>query len=97
MFFWFKNIKAYRRHGIRQLQNYLTSAPHLYNDIVLQMYRRDPASVEVILHRYLRVLEVNSKSLNQVLENAYNLNKLTTLYMFFDINRYANFMQILNS
>jgi hypothetical protein len=51
------------------------------------MYRRDPASVEVILHKYLRVLEVNSKSLNLVLENAYNLNKLTTLYLFFDINR----------
>ena len=25
--------KAFKRHGIRQLQNYLTSVPHLYNDI----------------------------------------------------------------
>ena len=69
------------------MQNYLTSAPHLYSEIVLEMYRRDPASIEVILHKLLRVLEVNSKSLNLVLDNGYNLNKLTTLYLFFDINR----------
>ena len=45
-----RHFHAYHRHGIRQLQNNLTSAPHLFNKIVLEMYRRDPASVEVILH-----------------------------------------------
>ena len=29
--------KAFKRHGIRQLQNYLTSVPHLYNDIGTSM------------------------------------------------------------
>ena len=30
--------KAFKRHGIRQLQNYLTSVPHLYNDIGKKHY-----------------------------------------------------------
>ena len=76
--------KAFKRHGIRQLQNYLTSVPHLYNDIVLEMYKREPNCTEVILHNLLRVLEVNSKTLPMVLESGYNLTKLTTLYLFFN-------------
>ena len=26
--------KAFKRHGIRQLQSYLTSVPHMYNELV---------------------------------------------------------------
>lgn len=62
----------------------------MYNDIALEMYRREPSCTEVILHPLLRVLEVNSKSLPLVLESGYNLAKLDTLYLFFDINRYSN-------
>lgn len=79
--------KAYKRHGIRQLQCFLSSVPHMYNNIVLEMFKREPNCTEVILHPLLRVLEVNAKSLPMVLENGYNLTKLTTLYLFFDINR----------
>lgn len=81
--------KAFKRHGIRQLQNYLTTMPHMYNEIVLEMYKREPNCTEVILHPLLRVLEVNSKTLPLVLEAGYNLTKLTTLYLFFDINRHV--------
>ena len=80
-------LQAFRRHGIRQLQSYLISAPHFFNDLVLEMYRRDPNCIEVLLHPHLKTLEVNSKSLSLVLEYAYNLTKLGTLYLFFDINR----------
>ncbi len=59
----------------------------MYNEIALEMFKREPNCTEVILHPLLRVLEVNAKSLPLVLENGYNLNKLTTLYLFFDINR----------
>ena len=59
----------------------------MYNEIALEMFKREPNCTEVILHPLLRVLEVNAKTLPLVLENGYNLNKLTTLYLFFDINR----------
>ena len=80
-------FKAFRRHGIRQLQSYLTIAPHLFNGIVLEMYRRDPTCTEAIIHQHLRTLEINSKTLSLVLEYAYHLTNVTTLYLFFDINR----------
>ena len=79
--------KAFKRHGIRQLQCYISSVPHMYNDIALEMFKREPNCTEVILHPLLRVLEVNAKTLPMVLENGYNLTKCTTLYLFFDINR----------
>ena len=81
------HISAFKRHGIRQLQCLLSSVPHMYNEITLEMFKREPNCTEVILHPLLRVLEVNAKTLPMVLENGYNLNKLTTLYLFFDINR----------
>lgn len=81
--------KAIRKHGIRQLQSYLTSVPHLYNQLVLEMYRREPGCTEAILHSLLRILEVNSKSLPLVIESGYKLTKLNTLYLFFNINRHV--------
>ena len=78
---------AYKRHGIRQLQCYLSSVPHMYNDIVLEMFKREPSCTEAILHPLLKVLEVNAKTLPLVLDNGYNLAKIHTLYLFFDINR----------
>ena len=82
-----QSFQAFRRHGIRQLQSYLTVAPHLFNGIVLDMYRKDPTCTEAIIHPHLRTLEVNSKTLSLVLEYAYQLTNVTTLYLFFDINR----------
>ena len=81
--------QAFRRQSVRQVQNFLTGAPiHLFNEIVLEMYRRDPETcVEVMIHPSLKTLEVNSKSLPMVLEYAYNLTNVTVLYLFFDINR----------
>ena len=61
----------------------------MYNELVLEMYKREPNCTEVILHPLLRVLEVNSKTLPMVLESGYNLTKLTTLYLFFNINRHV--------
>ena len=84
-------FQAFRRQGIRQLQSFLTTAPHLFNDIVLEMYRRDPSCIEVLIHPHLKTLEVNSKSLPLVLEYAYNLTNVSVLYLFFDINRCAFF------
>ena len=84
-------FQAFRRQGIRQLQSFLTTAPHLFNDIVLEMYRRDPTCIEVLIHPHLKTLEVNSKSLPLVLEYAYNLTNVSVLYLFFDINRCAFF------
>ena len=70
----------FRRHAINQ--------SFRINDIVLEMYRRDPSCTEALIHPHLRTLEVNSKTLPLVLEYAYNLTNITTLYLFFDINRY---------
>ena len=34
--------KAFKRHGIRQLQIWLSSVPHMYNEIALEMFKREP-------------------------------------------------------
>ncbi len=52
---------------------------------------------EVFLHPLLRTLEINSTSLALALDNAYNLTKLTTLYLFFDINRHASLVPKLHA
>lgn len=79
---------------MRQLGTYLSTLPaNLFNQLALELFRVDHptaaiSSLEAILHPLLKTLEVNSKSLGLVLDYAYSLTNVTTLYLFFDISRY---------
>lgn len=85
--------KTFRRHGIRKLQAVMSQVPNHFNEIALEMYKRDPTCIEAILHPLLLALEINSQSLKLALDYSYNLTNLTTLYLFFDITRHPVHVQ----
>jgi len=88
---------ALRRHAMKTVQDYLATAPHLFQDLAMELYRKDTSCIEVLLHPSLRTLEVTSQSLLLVLDQGHKLTGLTVLYLFFDIKRQSGIEgQLLN-
>eukprot|EP00092_Neocalanus_flemingeri_P033846 GFUD01036807.1.p1 GENE.GFUD01036807.1~~GFUD01036807.1.p1 ORF type:complete len:552 (+),score=114.11 GFUD01036807.1:151-1806(+) len=88
---------ALRRHAMKTIQDYLASASHMFQDLAMELHRKDTACIEVILHPLLRTLEVTSQTLLLTLDQGHNLAGLTVLYLFFDIKRQSGIEgQLLN-
>jgi len=88
---------ALRRHAMKTIQDYLAQASHMFQDLAMELHRKDSACTQVILHPLLRTLEVTSQSLLLTLDQGHNLTNLTVLYLFFDIKRQSGIEgQLLN-
>lgn len=86
-----------RRHGIKIIQDYLSTAPHLFPELAMELHRRDTGSIEVILHPLLRTLEVTSRNILLVLDHGHLLTGVTIIYLFFDVKRQSGLEQQLLS
>jgi len=88
---------ALRRHAMKTIQDYLAQASHMFQDLAMDLHRKDTACTQVILHPLLRILEVTSHSLLLTLDQGHNLTGLNVLYLFFDMKRQSGIEgQLLN-
>ena len=68
-----------KKNWARVTRDYLLSVPHLYQEIAVEISRREPACTEALLHPLLTSLEVNSRNFDNIKRSNNNVRNLANI------------------